>query len=698
MINQVLACPKCGNMVRVIPPADLKLDDETIPSLPPQVNRPEDSPAESSDQDTSSLSRFEDIDELINRESKRTATPIVPEPPRKARRNSQSTATSQPTSPASSVDPETTSAPMLPDQNWTSNETKNRQKLTLAVVAGLGIVLLTIGGITAIVVNSSKPNLAQTKTSENENNQVEKKGGTDETDTAVTKVGSDQNDTDNDHSKSTDDTDVDSNPNSVEEPTKVDENPDSEDNTETGDSSKTDTNPPTDETPLVETPEVGNPLIDNPLPDREGFDDPLANLGGPRPKDPLLNSTIDSADRISTRLGELNDLLSNTGMSLSSIRDVADSSRISGVGRSKYFMEAPTHSLINLNQMLNNRLSGVRYQDTDFQKFLDELSNLTGAPLSLHVESMRAAGLPIRGKVDLFEKDIDVSTCLDNVLDPLQLKKEVFATENQIVIVAKDWEKLVEKSFELPHLSDSSPEGLANFVRRVRGMFAEQAWTEETLIEMKEEKLFVKQVPQVQYQIGRLIEKLKAAQAVNKNPADALGLATLQSEWAQSKNAREAKLNFKPGLDLRLRRFLDRVEEQAKVKILVDWNSLSQQGWWPNTVITGEFSEPNLQETLYQVSRAMNCNYRALDENTFELLASQEADQRPELQVYRVQELLNANLTSEVLMETLSRTFQRESNLLQMGFDDDSLSVVVIAPQTLQIQIEAVIDRFRAGS
>lgn len=699
MINQVLACPKCGNMVRVIPPDDWKLDDETIPAIPAvKVNHPK---QEKTDAASSDFSNFDDIDDVIANEStpsapqkpaatKKPIAPVIPEPPRKSRKSAKPNADPQP--PESAPNPTDSDAPILPDQNWTSSETKQRQKLIMAIVAGIGILLLTIGGITAFVVNSGQGETAKKTPVENTNDVVD-----DDTDSEL-------NDPDKDDLDDSASPNPDTQTNPEVKPSDPDKNPD----TDTDDPNVTDPkNPIGGGTPLVDdTPpgpnpqrETETPLVENPInEEQEDWKDPLADLDGNNQiTDPLLGNSIDSATKISTRVGELNDLLATSGMSLSSIRDVADSEQNLNMGMSKYFIEPPIEPQVRLDMNLANQLSGIQYNNIELDTFLNEIGNLTGVPLSLHVESLRAAGVDLDSKVNMLQTDVEVAEAIDLAIDPLALKKEVFLEANQIVLVAKGWDQLVEKNFQTHQLSDNTPEGQANLVRKIRGMFAEKAWTDESVIKFENKELVVKQVPQVLHQIERLLEKLKAAQTLNSDPTDARAKAILKTEWRCSEEARKNNLNFEPTVDVRLPRFTEQIEKQTQVKILIDWNSLSQLGWWPSTMVPGEFDEPNLQDALRQLTRSLGCTYRALDEKTFEILSINEAYNRPELQVYPVKTIIDKVLTPELLLDTLRQTFVRDAHLVKVHYDADSQSVIVVAPQSIQIQFEAVVDRIRDG-
>jgi hypothetical protein len=689
MINQVLACPKCSNMVRVIPPADLKLDEETVPSLPPQVNRPEDKVTDDGD-----FSNFDDIDDVIAKGQSAPEQPSIPAPPKRSRKPSlqkQVAATASPEPQANNNEP------MLPNQNWASNKSKQRQKLILAIAGGLGILLLTIGGVVAFVINSGK-----TETVQNDNNadktevaeQVDKPTETPQehaNDPATMKT---PQETETPNTESTDP------PSKAETKTQTDVKTPTDNPPENGSTSLNDplTGLTEPETPLVspdQTPEKKTQDDEeNPL----GLMDPLANLDGQRVKDPINGGSIDGSTEISTRLGELNDLLSDSGMSLSSVQDVADANRRLLLGRSKYYFEFPDPPKVNLAKTLSNRLSGSQYTDVPLRSFLEDSSNLLGVPISLHVESIQAAGLDFHSKVNFIDRDQNVSDSIDKALETLNMKKEVFEDSLQVVVLADGWNDMKEVTYQPHQLTDTSAASYAALVRRVRGMFSEEAWTDQSVIEMKGNELLVKQVPQVQYQIGRLFEKLKATQALNANPDDQAANVLLATEWTQSEEARKRELTFKTEPDISLKSFVSKIEQQANVTILVDWNSLAQDKWWPGTKVPGEFNEATVQDALHQLGRSMKIGYRAINENTFELLSNTELDRRPELQVYPVKPILSGALTAESLLETLGRTFQKDGGLVQVGFDVDSQAVIVIAPQYIQTQFEAVLVRLRKGS
>ena len=293
--------------------------------------------------------------------------------------------------------------------------------------------------------------------------------------------------------------------------------------------------------------------------------------------------------------------------------------------------------------------------------------------------------------ISALEQDLSYSEFLDIALESVGMIKE--ETERGLVILGKDWHVPVEREFTPHRLSDNSPTAQATLVRKIRGMFSDKAWTDQTMIEMREGKLVVTQVPQVLFQIGRLLEKLNAAQQLNAGQSNEEAINVLKTEWALSLSAREQAIQFVDQPSVSLQRFIKQLEKKANIKVLVDWHSMAQEGWTPMTTIPGNFNEPDIESTLRHLARAMRVTYRALDANKFELLTFDESAVRPELQVYPVANILSGSMNSDNLMEILGNALRVPQNSIQIGFDQDSQSIIAIAPQAIQRQLEAVISR-----
>ena len=669
LIGQTLACPKCGSMVKVEAP------EGWVPD-------PEDASKSVSDSEFNS-ENFDDIDSLIEREQHSRNQPSLPSKPLPIPAVTQKPVRKPTTPQPVQADADQSPEPLLPNQSWVSSESKKRQKLTMILAASIAGLLLIIATITALVINSNEK-------SDTDSEQVAQKN--DDSELAESKEEpTDPEPNGQDTAKQTTEP-----PNETTAPVETETTTDpTTANASPPDNKNPAGNNPNENAGPTETPLVPLPPAPNDPKDQKQKSDPLAELDldnnfQPIFDDPILGNPL-SADTVATRMGELNNLLAENGATLGEIGSIADAIQDKElVGVPKYFFEKPTTKPVNIVQYLSSDIAGIQYQDgSSLVDFARDMQTMIGAPISLHVESLHAADLSLDPQLDFERNDLKLAQVIDIALSDAGMIK--VQTELGLVILAKAWDAPVKKQFPVHPL----PADQASFVRMVRGMFAEAAWSEKTSIEFEGNELVVTQTPQVSAQIKNLLEKLTAAHALNANPTNEVAQQTLQTRWGLSQTARETKTEFRHVPARTITRFLREIEQQADVRILIDWNSLAPAGWTPATLVPGQFDEPTVGESLAQLSRGMGVTYRAVGEKTFEVMTFQEAAGRPELQIYPVGGIVNDTLKSSDLMEILWSTVQVDQRLIQISYVDEINGVLVIAPQSIQRQFEAVINRLR---
>ncbi len=179
-VNQLLACPKCGTMIRVAPPAGW------VPPKPAQAES-----FDSSSKVDASVSQsadpfqgdFDDIDQILAKpalpgktasadakpKTKTRTTPAdsAPTPIRSGKQNPPESNSSNVTSAATTQPKSTTEAvvdqPMLPNDAWQSDESKKRKRMFSTLVIFAGALLLIGAGIVATMMNLQKDDPAVAK-------------------------------------------------------------------------------------------------------------------------------------------------------------------------------------------------------------------------------------------------------------------------------------------------------------------------------------------------------------------------------------------------------------------------------------------------------------------------------------------------------------------------------------------------------
>ena len=373
LIGQVLACPKCGSMVKVVAPDDWNLDDETIPNIPvkkpEQKNKPRPKPDLTGPE---TVTNFEDVDNLIAREQSLPTTSL----PQKRSQTKASQSGAASTAGATTAD----SGAMLPDQNWTSEGTKKKQRLTLILASSLAAVVLCTVLIIAMAVNWGKKDdsdstakkddqgnaVAETNTNEVEEDETNK-----ETENEIPQIGNQDVDSE------------DPDPEQVTNPDEVTQSPKNETPVEL---------PGDTDTPMVESPLVENPENPNQEDENDPFD---LNLDGDDPgtrTDPILGNSLNDTEEIATQLGELNRLLADAGVTLGEIKSVAESTRQRQlVGIPKYFIPKPDRPSSILKVALSNKFAGLMNDETSLIEFVREAA----ASPDIRWEFMSSQFLPV---------------------------------------------------------------------------------------------------------------------------------------------------------------------------------------------------------------------------------------------------------------------------------------------------------------
>ena len=151
-------------------------------------------------------------------------------------------------------------------------------------------------------------------------------------------------------------------------------------------------------------------------------------------------------------------------------------------------------------------------------------------------------------------------------------------------------------------------------------------------------------------------------------------------------------------LPLTLEEYLTTIQKNAGVVVLVDWPELAMQGWNPQTMVPGNLLEDSVHQTMREIARSMKLALRAVDENTLELTSFRALMNRPDLEIFYYGDIIKGALTEKQLFaivnDALGQQFKSNPNV-RMEYFPQIQCVVAIAPQTLQRQIELILEQLR---
>ena len=611
--------------------------------------------------------------------------------------------------------------PVLPNDQWTSDETKKRRS-RVNKVAGLLGALLLMGAIGAGVwFNLQKPNPEVAKNdeignqdsagdAENPGQRENNKNEAFDPDSPLAGNGNIGKSAEDDPNNLLNDDAV----GNIDQPGVVENNP----------------------------PQIGGPAaIENSLPedggnlppnmDLQNNDDPgLAQLDPPakfapgvRPADPpaldtpgplipddkpLLGKSPFEIDpkpakpvigEIESELGALSEYLEGRGTSLDELEDIAAAIRQRPViGIPKYIVERAQKDEIErltklvLAEQLQLPLGGIQFTNIPLANALRTITKLSGVPITLDVRTIADAGVTPNPNVSKTIKDANVEEALTAILGEAGLAK----FENQILlrVGVSEAEQMVNAKFDFPNVAGIDEMGKSKFLVTLQTLVEPESWHREdtpATLAIEGDQIAALCSPRAKYQIERFISKIQAAIVLIDDPQNANAQTIVQSRWksAAATLAKAPKLQHGSKTDIGT--FLDRLHKNTGATIAIDWASVLPKQWTPQTHLPGNITEPTTHDLLVELSQSLGVTLVAVDATTFMLTSHQTESTLEDIEVYPVSEIVGRKMNERLLMRQIQQVTKSQKG--EFVYDPKTKCIIGLAPQSVQRQVESVLDR-----
>jgi hypothetical protein len=432
----------------------------------------------------------------------------------------------------------------------------------------------------------------------------------------------------------------------------------------------------------IALPDTGKSKVDTPPP-LTSTRDPLADL-----TDNL------SPNEVKSHQNELSELLAEFGTSIREINDVAAAHRESHlIGLPKFEIVRPNPIDPKIFQKLNDPCLGIQYKGASLSMIVRELTQVTGVPITIEAESLRASGFDWSEPFDVNLSDTDFAGAISSLLKQRGLKLVYDGTGPALITV---WDRDDNVPFETPVPELDVDLQIDGFVKLTKTLIAPQDWNEEGgphSIEVSDGKLLIKQTPPTNYLIATFIDKWNTATEIAKRGGSRNSLATTRS-LATPHLQKQFEINAKRTTDLTA--YLSQVERQTGSIILVNWHALLGEGWNPTTRMPPTVHKQTVEEFLEHLSHSMLLTFRVIDKNVFEMTTFEAAAQAPDLEFYPCEKIRSGQMTADQLSQLLRQSLgipnQPQTNL-RIYFEPAIQTLIAVAPQSIQRQIEAILRR-----
>ena len=359
---------------------------------------------------------------------------------------------------------------------------------------------------------------------------------------------------------------------------------------------------------------------------------------------------------------------------------------------------------IDVAARLAEPVPGIEIQNSPLVDFLQFMQGMSTVPITLRPDGLAMVRItPFNAETPVAWKGAS-TTVLDAIqgaLQPLGLEARVEA-DQLIVDVASG--QLITMKFAVKDLTGSDERRANELAALVMTFVAPDTWSDEEgqpMLTAGKDELTIRQSRLALAECIRLIEKLRVARGLptaTKFEAKLFELPT-RSERAAAVLAAPLTLNY--SIPTSLTRVVERIGKEAKVRILLDWQSLSAVGWNPDAEVTLTVEKQPLSAALNDLTQRMDLTWRVVDGRTIQILSPLTQGDRTEVELYAVADLANTDAAGAALITKVrgalgGQAFRDAGGRGEVRFDAAGKCLIATLTQPQQQQVAALLKTLRA--
>lgn len=355
---------------------------------------------------------------------------------------------------------------------------------------------------------------------------------------------------------------------------------------------------------------------------------------------------------------------------------------------------------VDVQARLQDRVARFRCRELPLRKFVDLVSQLSTVAITLDVDSIGDAGIPLDATVTLDQREASIAEILQAALEPLTLGYAIAGDQLVVEDARPDRALAGSQRHDVQAIlsGDQSANDVARMVQRIVFPGAWQDDGGDGKMEIAAGALVVTHVPAAQRRIESLLDRWKSARLQSSGRATAGffdGTAKTQLGLQQP-----CSLTFHRPTPLP--RVLKQLEGTSDVRFLVDWRSLRAAGIPPTVEATVTAADQPLAVVLENLLRPMDAGYRIVAPDLLEIASRAELQLRHEVAFYPLDGLAaNAAESQEIagrLLAELSRLQETPSPAGVLSLDPASRAILAHQPYAVQLRIAALMDEWRAAA
>jgi hypothetical protein len=358
---------------------------------------------------------------------------------------------------------------------------------------------------------------------------------------------------------------------------------------------------------------------------------------------------------------------------------------------------------IDLDAALKFEMLGAKYERIRMIDFLETMSDLSRVPITMDLDALEPLKISPASRINVIAGKTTIGSLIDGALKTHHKKLGVVRNDQGLTIAPLGFDRPLPMDHPIDDLA-ATPAERAALVETIQKFVQPDSWTEvsgKSRIADSGDALHIEHDMQAQYQVIVLLEKLRTARSKPSNntyfDAQTFHLKS-RRERAAKKTSRTLDLNHV--IQEPLATIVRKLEWAAGTNIAVDWSALRSESIGRDTPARLIARSKTLAEAMDALVQPLGLAWRVHDATTLQISTKQQINDRLELEIYDLKNVLAAGLAGEKLLEQIRRDtdpklWQTDSGSGRLQIDPSKSCLLVLANQSTQIAVTQLLTRLR---
>jgi len=314
---------------------------------------------------------------------------------------------------------------------------------------------------------------------------------------------------------------------------------------------------------------------------------------------------------------------------------------------------------VNLERAISLEIEGIQFKDHLLADAILLIETISSVPVTLEPAALELARMRTTDKVDLKQVKTNPQSILQAIFEPHGLA--VSQGKHGFIVSSQAADTLEKRSYDISEIIPDS-HSADRFAELLQNVISPESWSRDEgigtgVIDATDGKLEILQTAANHRQIEDLLKKIRFAKGLDSAAEPAEKMRPLHQIALEALNA-PTEVEFI--LPDKLADLVAKIAKQQGLSIVIDWESLYENGWNLQTEVPFGAPKETLRDSFENLLVAMKLSMVAHGDGLFAITSPEKAAMTTTIEVYSIDTIVSDEVTAKKLAGQVQRIVAAE--------------------------------------